>query len=161
MQRFVNGLFLPMHSMTNAALRVYIDDVIIGSRGDFQVHYNSLQKFFAIASANGIRLSANKTQLFTPNVKLLGFDLSHGALNITQSKKDTMRAMPRPTTAKEVERFIGVVNYLGRFITNCALHIRRFQTLRTALPSEYKWTTRQHMRLPFYTSQKQSIRLLS
>jgi len=93
-----------------------------------------------IAHTNGIRFSAKKTHIFTTKVQCLGFELSHKHLQIDDARKDTMRNISPPHDVKSLERFIGLTNYLGRFIPKCAQHIRTFNTLRTSEVGSWDWT---------------------
>lgn len=34
------------------------------------------------------------------------------------AKTEAIKTMPRPTNSKEVKRFLGMLNYLGKFIPN-------------------------------------------
>ncbi len=70
MQRFVNGLFLPLYYASDCAnLRTYIDDFIGGSEaghGDtsFDHRHRLLRDTLRIAQKNGLRFSAKKSTIF-------------------------------------------------------------------------------------------------
>ena len=71
-------------------------------------------------------------------IKYLGHILSKDGLKPDQSKIEAVRKMPTPECKKDVERFLGVVTYLAKFIPNMSKHTEPLRGL-TRDDVEWQW----------------------
>ena len=70
--------------------------------------------------------------------KLLGHIISKDGIRIDPTRVDAIRHIALPRSKKEVQSFIGKVNFLRRFIINCAKKMRTItEMLRKG--SEIRW----------------------
>ena len=51
-------------------------------------------------------------------LKFLGHIISERGIELDPEKVSTIVGMPLPTNNKELQRFLGMVNYLGKFLPN-------------------------------------------
>ena len=68
----------------------------------------------------GLKLKPRKCIFFQTEVEFLGRIISKDTLAMTSKDKDTVVNWPVPTSSKEVERFLGLVNYHRTFIKDFA-----------------------------------------
>lgn len=59
-----------------------------------------------------------KSEFHVPEVSFLGFRVSKGSLQIDPGKIQAVLDWPRPTSIKQVQRFLGFSNFYRRFIRN-------------------------------------------
>ena len=72
--------------------------------------------------------------------KLLGHIISKDGIKIDPQRVDAIQKIAIPRTKKEIQSFIGKVNFLRRFISNFA-EIMKNITNMLRKESEIKWTT--------------------
>ena len=94
---------------------VYIDDIVVYSKS-FDHHVQQLdQTLGAIAKAN-ITLSPSKCHIGYQSLILLGQRVSRLGISTHQEKIDAVDAMKPPTKVKELQMFLGFVNYFAIYI---------------------------------------------
>lgn len=95
----------------------YMDDLIIYSdtESDHMIH---LEKVLGTLQKAGVKLKKSKCFFFQEQVEYLGFLISHNTIKPSPSKIDAVKKFPRPQTKRDVQRFLGLCNYLRRHIPN-------------------------------------------
>ena len=94
---------------------VYIDDIVVYSR-TFDQHAQHLDSVLgAIANAN-ITLSPPKCHIGYQSLILLGQQVSRLGISTHHKKIDAVDAMKPPTKVKELQMFLGFVNYFANYI---------------------------------------------
>jgi hypothetical protein len=72
--------------------------------------------------------------------KFLGFIVHEKGVEIDPKKIESIRKVQAPTCKKELQRFLGKVNYLRRFICNLSGKIDAFTPLlRLKSGTEFTW----------------------
>lgn len=118
-----------------SGLKIYIDDILIYAK-DRKQHDEILVKFLKKASEIGLKLNKDKLQLGKSSVKFLGHIINKDGIAPQESKVKDIENMQPPTNVKELQRFLGVVNYLGKFIKNLS---QETVSLRTSLKKSVPW----------------------
>lgn len=98
---------------------IYFDDITVFSKSDNQ-HLQHLECVFLKCKKIGISLNPKKSQFALEEGKLLGHIISKDGIKIDPQRVDTIQNLAIPRTKKEVQSFIGKVNFLKRFISNFA-----------------------------------------
>jgi deoxyuridine 5'-triphosphate nucleotidohydrolase len=94
---------------------VYIDDIVVYSKS-FEEHLKHLDDVLgAIAKAN-ITLSPAKCHIGYQSLILLGQRVSRLGISTHKEKIDSVDAMKPPTKVKELQMFLGFVNYFANYI---------------------------------------------
>ena len=114
-QKTMNAIFANLPFVV-----VYMDDVTILSK-DIEEHKKHLTEVFNIIKQYNIKLRIDKCIFGVQQLEFLGFLVNKYGIIPTNRYKEKILNIPRPTNKKEMERFVGLVNYLHRFIPN--LHI--------------------------------------
>ena len=112
---------------------VYIDDILVAS-ATLSEHRAHLRQVFQRLSDYGVVLNAQKCVLGAPRVRFLGHDVSASGIAPLQDRVDAITEFPRPTTEKQLRRFIGMAAYYHRFIPDAAALLRPLHQLLTKQP---------------------------
>lgn len=99
------------------------DDLLIFGCGEtieeaVKDHHRRLAQLFARLKQHNVKLNRSKMNLCQTSVKFFGHILSENGLRADDSKLSAIQNFPSPKDRKELLRFVGMINYLGRFIPN-------------------------------------------
>lgn len=93
----------------------YIDDIIIFGKTQKE-HDDKLNQTLGIAREHNIRFNPDKCIFNVSQVKFLGHIIDEHGIHIDEDKVKAILNLPAPTNRKELERFLGSMNYLSKFI---------------------------------------------
>ena len=97
------------------------DDVILFATS-FDTMYDTLDKVLNRFFECGITLNKRKCELFINKVELFGFVFSENGITPSQTKIGRVQKMASPNIS-ELHSFLGMTNYLSRFIPNYSIRI--------------------------------------
>ena len=117
-QRRVNEA---LGSLNGEICFVYLDDIIIFA-DSLQQHAQRLRQVLSALRAAGLYCSPKKTQLATTRCEFLGHVLSRNGLEADPAKIDKVRTWPTPRTVTQLRGFLGLVQYLRKFVLALAEH---------------------------------------
>ena len=119
-------------------LVVYLDDLTPFSKSD-QEHLKHLRQIFMTCRKYGISLNPKKSLFGLEEGKLLGHIISKDGIRIDPDRIQAILQVPHPRNIKELQAFLGKINFLRRFIPNLA---ELFRLLNNMLKkdSKVKWT---------------------
>jgi len=118
-------------------VETYMDEMLIAGKDDKE-HDERLRRVLDTARAKGIKLKPSKCSLRVKEVKFVGHVITEHGVKPDNSKIEAIQAMPCPTNRKELERFLGMINYLGKFLPNLSdvtAHLRELLKQDT----EWQW----------------------
>lgn len=98
---------------------IYVDDIVVYSP-DAETHLNHLEMIFARLKETGFKVKLSKCQLFRTHINYLGYVVSTRGLMIDPIKTDAVENFPTPTNVKDLQAFLGLVNYFRVFIQHFA-----------------------------------------
>lgn len=98
---------------------VYCDDLLICGNTE-QEHDDVLNKVFERAKEHNVRFNSNKFQYKLKEVKYFGHIFSEQGMKIDPERVSAITNMKSPNNKKELQVFLGMVNYLRKFIPNMA-----------------------------------------
>ena len=93
------------------------DDVVIHSK-DTEEHDRHLNLFLLRCREKGIKLNRAKLETKVESLTFMGHRVSKDGLSIDPSKISSMRGMEEPCSLEALRRFLGMVNYLTKFLLN-------------------------------------------
>ncbi|XP_044005925.1 uncharacterized protein K02A2.6-like [Aphidius gifuensis] len=114
---------------------VVVDDLIIAAK-TVEEHDKAIKKVFERAKQNNVKFNKNKMRLRLTEVPYVGHIVSKDGLKIDMSKVKSIVNMDEPTNKDELRRFLGMVNYLSRYIPNMSI---LNAPLRLLLKEENEW----------------------
>ena len=96
-----------------------IDDILVWGASE-EEHNRRLQAVLKRCKDIGLTLNKDKCRFNVPEVTYLGHTISADGVAPDKEKVRAISEMPPPDDKKGVERLLGVVNYVGKFIPDMA-----------------------------------------
>jgi hypothetical protein len=121
----MNLIFHELHSII---IEVYIDDIVVKSAG-LNSHLADLRIAFEKMRRYGLKMNPLKCAFGVSADKFLGFILHEKGVKIDPKMIESIRKVQAPTCKKDLQRFLGKVNYLRRFICNLSGKVGAFTHL--------------------------------
>lgn len=116
-------------------LIIYIDDFLIFSN-TIQEHNIILEKVLERAEKVGFKFNKEKCKFQLKEIKFIGHIFNENGVQPDREKVDAILDMPIPKNVSELQRFLGMINYLGPFIQNMSSKNKR---LRELLQKNIQW----------------------
>lgn len=132
-QRLVNQMF---SKKIGWDVEVSVNNMLVKSKMNAE-HLDDLRETFGALRKYKIKLNPTKCTFWVSSWKFLGFMVSQRGIGANPKKVKAIMEMTSPKIVKEVQRLIGQVSTLNRFVskaTNKCLPF--FKTLKQA----FKWT---------------------
>jgi len=104
-------------------LVIYLDDLTVFSKTD-QQHLDHLRQVFLKCRKFGISLNPKNSLFGLEEGKLLGHIISKDGIRIDPERIQAILQIPHPRNIKELQAFIGKINFLRRFISSLAELLR-------------------------------------
>ena len=123
---------------------VHMDDILIHGRNE-EEHDARVRKVLSRLQEAGVTLN-DKCEFSKKRVKFLGHVVSAAGIEVDPSKTTAIRNYPAPTNITELQRFLGMVNQVAKFVRNLA---SRTEPLRALLRKENEWSWGQAQRKAF------------
>lgn len=107
---------------------VYIDDIIIYGETLEQLK-ERVAKVIAALKLYNVMLNESKCVYGVETIEFLGHKLSAAGISPKQDKVESIRNFRRPANVDEVRSFLGLVNFVGKFIPDLATITEPLRTL--------------------------------
>jgi hypothetical protein len=121
-QRAMNLIF---HDLLGAILEVYIDDLVIKSN-EFREHLADLRVTFERMRRYNLKMNPLKCAFSVSARRFLGFIVHEQGIEINLKKIDSIKRLETPRCKHDVQKLLGKMNYLQRFIANLAGKVDSF-----------------------------------
>ena len=113
-QRFINEVTVGLDFIF-----VYLDDILVASRTE-EEHISHLQKIFERLDSFGINIKLSKCVFGVASLDFLGHNISSKGILPSEERIKVIKNCPIPETLKQLERFLGMINFYHRFVPNFA-----------------------------------------
>lgn len=108
---------------------IYIDDLLIFSENPDD-HLKHLHQFHQLLQQYGIMLSQRKCVFFATKIDFLRMTISNGSFELQPHISHQLLNFPdKDFSPKQVQQFLGIVNYMAEFIPKLASIIKPLQLL--------------------------------
>lgn len=97
----------------------YLDDICIASYDEME-HEEHLRIVFKRLSDAGMTINLNKCVFGQTMVKFLGHQVTKDGISPLPEKVEAIKTFVKPTIAKDLRRFIAMINFYRRFIKGAA-----------------------------------------
>jgi len=135
MMRAMNWL---LREFIGKTVMVYLDDILIGTN-TCEEHIQTVSAVLKTLEKAKIWFNKDKCQIMPQKMKLLGHILHNNGLEADPEKIKKVVDFKTPTNRREIQRFMGVVNYLARFCKDLATKGRCLYELQGST-KQFKWT---------------------
>lgn len=119
--------------------KVYIDDILICG-ATIEEHDARLAQALEAARSHGLKLNEKKCEFRKTEITFLGEVLTAEGVQISQSRVTAIKNMPPPTDKEGVQRFLGMVNYIGKFVPNLTAHTAQMRSL-LCKTTDWSWNS--------------------
>lgn len=118
-----------------AGICLFVDDLLIYGRTR-EEHDTRLRKVLDRCRKINLKLNLNKCKFTLTEIKYLGHKITREGIYPDESHTSAIRNMPKPENYKDLERFLGLVNYVGKFVKNMS---DKTHHLRQLLKKDIEW----------------------
>jgi transposase InsO family protein len=123
-----------------AEVKVYIDDILIITKGSFHDHLSRLEEVFRRLLRARLQLNVMKCSFCALETEYLGFVLTPKGIKPMTKRVQAILQISSPKTIKQVRSFIGMINHYKHMIPQRAHLITPLANL-TKKGVSFKWTT--------------------
>jgi hypothetical protein len=134
-QRLMDKLFRHL-----AFVFTYLDDHIIASR-NMEEHLQHLEQFFTVLRDNGLTINPDKCTFAASSVKFLGHLVSADGIQPLPQHLTAIQDFPPPTDVKQLQRFLGMINFYRRFLPGIAGTLQPLTNLLKGSPKLLAWSS--------------------
>jgi hypothetical protein len=113
-QRVMNLIF---HDLIGVIMEIYIDDVVV-KLAAHDSHLADLHLAFERMRYYGLKMNPLKCAFGVSAGKFLGFIIHDKGIEVNHKRIEKIKSVQAPRCKKDVQKFLGKVNYLRRFIAN-------------------------------------------
>ena len=126
-------LFQPL--LANAL--IYVDDILLFSK-DEESHAKLLIEFYNLVKSQGIMLLEKKMVIEQSSINFLGVNISDGKNTLLPRIASSLAEFPdKLTNAKQIQQFLGIVNYMLDFIPKVSRYRNYLAQLLKKSPPEW------------------------
>src|SRR6187551_658879 len=139
-QRAMNLIF---HDLLGVIVEVYIDDIVVKSDGLIP-HLADLKLAVERMRRYGLKMNPLKCAFGVSAGKFLGFIIHENGIEVDPKRIEAMENVESPTCKKDLQKFLGNVNFLRRFIINLSGKVDAFTPLlRLKDEADFTWGAKQ------------------
>ncbi len=135
-QAFVNDVF---RDMLSQFVIVYIDDILIYS-DSLDTHVKHVRAVLKRLIQHQLYAKIQKCEFHQTQISFLGYVISSEGVTMDDSKVQAVLNWPKPTTVKELQRFLGFANFYRRFIRNFSMVAAPLTSLLQGGKQWLNWT---------------------
>ncbi|QRV74416.1 Retrotransposable element Tf2 protein [Ceratobasidium sp. AG-Ba] len=135
LQRMMNNIFRHLLGVT---VVVYMDDILIFSEKE-EDHAEHVKEVLKILRENNLYAKLSKCEFFVKKVIFLGLVITPEGISMEEEKIKAIMEWGAPRKIKEVQAFLGFVNFYRRFIAKFSKIARPLHDL-TKKDTKFEWT---------------------
>lgn len=128
MEKILNGI---------EGVVVYLDDITVTGKTD-EEHLERLKLVLERLVKYGLRLKREKCEFLKPSIRLLGRIVDSNGVHTDPKKVEAILQMPDPKSLKELEVFLGMVQYYAKYIPHLATLAAPLNSLKSK-GARWKW----------------------
>jgi transposase InsO family protein len=130
----------------------YMDDILIygTTKGE---HDEALEKTLTALKQYRLKLNEKKCIYGVPKIEFLGYQLSDAGIEILPHRIEPLTLTPQPKTLKQLQAFLGAINYLAIFLPQLATIAEPLRQL-TRKNEDFIWT---HVQTSAFNNVKEAI----
>jgi hypothetical protein len=117
----------------------YLDDHLIASR-TLEEHLLHLQQFFQVLQENGLTINPAKCVFAVSSLKFLGHMVDEAGVTPLPKHVAAVQDCPPPTDIKQLQRFLGLINFYRRFLPAVARILQPLTDLLRGSPKVLLWS---------------------
>ena len=112
---YMRAMSLVLTGLTWESVLCFLDDIcVLGKTIDD--HLSNLEKVLKRLNENNLKLKPRKCELFMKEIEFLGRKMGPNGITLTDHSIDTIKNWIPPTSNKEIQRFLGFINFHRQFV---------------------------------------------
>ena len=115
-QRMMIRMFEPQLGKN---IEIYVDDMVVKSKVVSE-HLEDLDGIFNVLRRHKLRLNTSKCSFGMGSGKFLGYMVTHRGIEVNPDQIKTINDLKPPRNAKEIQKLVGMIATLNRFISKSA-----------------------------------------
>ena len=117
----INEVYAPI----NDFVVNYLDDSVIGSDADEELHFTRLKRFIKLTEEAGLKLSLAKSVFFAADLTFLNYTVANKAWALSENQRATINALNTDNlTPKKRESLAAFIQHFNKFHTSVAFASR-------------------------------------
>ena len=116
---FSRAMDLILRGLNWDVVLAFLDDVVVLGK-TFEDHMGNLQSALQRFRSFQLKLKPRKCELFRRQVEFLGRNVGANKISLKPEHVEAVLKWPTPTSAKQVEKFLGLANYHRTFMKDYA-----------------------------------------
>jgi hypothetical protein len=125
---FQRAMQIAFDGLTNKIIQIYLDDLTVYSKKRSD-HFGHLKRVLMRCRKFGISLNPSKSIFGITKGKLLGHIVFDLGISIDLERIVAILNLPAPTSKKEVQAFMGVINFVCRFVPDFVVMVKPIHNL--------------------------------
>ncbi|XP_057380138.1 uncharacterized protein K02A2.6-like [Daphnia carinata] len=116
-------------------VEIYFDDFFVWGE-TLEEHNSRLESLFERCAKVSLKLNMDKCKFLQPEIKYIGHIIGNKVLKPDPEKVAAITSFKQPENKQDIQRFLGMVNYLAKF---CDTLSERMSPLRVLLKADTEW----------------------
>ena len=138
-QRLMNRV---LQDFLDDFVAVYLDDVIIYTKGSFEQHMDHLRQVFKALKEANLKIKLKKCHFALPNIHFLGHVVGQDGIRPDPEKIEKVKHFPVPTNLTQLRAALGLFSYYRKFIKDFSRIAKPMLTLLKK-DAPFSWTEKQ------------------
>ena len=107
--------------------------------------FTVLEKYHKILQNENLKAAPDKSHFFLTRVKFLGHNIERNTITPLKSRIDATQKLQPPTNKKKIEEFLGILNFLIKYVYKMQLYLRPFYNILRQ-QNNFEWTSEHQTR---------------
>src|ERR1700722_12203088 len=112
-QRLINHV---LHDFLGQFVAVYLNDVIIYTKGTYEEHLSQIQEVFESFRRANLQIKLKKCHFCLPNIQFLGHVVGRDGIRSDPEKIEKIKNYPIPQNLTQLRAALGLFSYYRKFI---------------------------------------------
>ena len=139
---FMSKIFRPLIFKKNAI--TYLDDVFMQSQTKDEM-FIILEQNHQILKNEDMKAAPDKSHFFLTRVKFDGHIIERNTTTPLKSRIDSIQNLQPPTNKKNIQEFLGMLNFLSQYVYKMQLYLRPFYNILRQ-QNNFEWTNEHQTR---------------
>jgi hypothetical protein len=118
---------------------VYLDDILIASK-DHTEHMQHLHQVSEILQSAGLQINPAKCTFSVASLTFLGHNVNSSGISPMEKHVKGLTDFPPPSDLKQLQRFLGLINFYRRFLPGIAGTLQSLTDLLRGNPKTLVWS---------------------
>ena len=127
------GILNQIYAKINEWVVNYLDDSVLGSEDNEELHFSRVVEFINITDEAGLRIALPKSVFFAKDLCFLNYSLTNGAWSLSDNQRKTINSLNSDNMTKQKrESLAAFINHFNRFHTGVSFAARKIRDPNTS-----------------------------